>query len=126
MNKTKASVIEKDDYLIVTEVGERTSLQEIVKDVKTVYEAAKGYDKRYILADFSRVNNAVPLTDAFNIVKIFENKFPELSQLTISYVANENNLNLIKFWEYVSNQRGFEIKVFTDFDEAEEWLLSVK
>lgn len=126
MEETKTSVIEKDGYLIVTEVGDRTNLLSIVEDAQIVYEAAKRHNMKYILADFSQVNNDVPIVDAYNIVKVFENKFPELKELTVSYVANANTLQLIKFWEHISNQRGFDIKVFTDYDEAEKWLKSVK
>lgn len=124
MNAPTATITDKGDYLIVTEIGERTSLLDIVEDVKTVYEAAKAYDNKYLLVDFHQVNNIVPQTDAFNLVRIFESKFPDLSDLTFSYITNAENLQLVKFWEHISNQRGFKIKVFTNFDEAQNWLIS--
>lgn len=50
---------------------------------------------------------------------------PELMRIDVAFVDKyREQLELNKFTELVATNRGLTVKVFTNFDEAEKWLLS--
>lgn len=111
------------DYLKVIGEGERNDLTAIIEGTKQINEAASKFGVRHLLVDYQQVTYNVDLTQAFNIVKVYESNIPEIKKITIAAVGNKDHIELIKFWESVCNRRGFLFKLFDHIEEAEAWLL---
>lgn len=116
----------KDGYMLAIGEGERNNLTEMTEATKSMVAAATELGMTHILADYRKVKYNVPLTDAYNLVKVYETKTPTLKSFTIAGVMNEVDRELIKFWESISNRRGFEFKIFTNIDDALRWLQDKK
>jgi len=112
----------KDGYMLAIGEGERNNLTEMIEATKTTVSAATELGMTHILADYRKVKYNVPLTEAYNLVKVYETKTPVIKSFTIAGIMNEEDRELIKFWESISNRRGFEFKIFTDKEEALNWL----
>ncbi len=113
----------RDKYLLVTGEGERNDLTSITEGTKKINESAAKFGTNFLLIDYRNVTYNVDLPQAYNIVKVYESQVPEIKKITIAAVGNPKNMELIKFWESISNRRGFRYKVFTAIEDAEQWLL---
>lgn len=120
--KNESSIEVKDGYLLVTSKGVRSEFNSVIEGTNKINEAAKNYGLKYVLADYRNVKYDVPIADAFNLVKVYENKLPIFNEIIICAVTNEESLEIAQFWESICNRRGYNYKVFTDFDKAEHWL----
>ncbi len=113
----------KNGYLLVTAKGDRNDFMSVINGTKIINEAAKLHNINYVLADYRFIKYNVPLSDAFNLVKLFDQKIPSFGNLTIGAVTNEHNMELAKYWESICHKRGYHYKVFPTFQEAEDWIL---
>lgn len=112
----------RDNYLLITGEGVRNDLTTLIEGTKQINEVAAKFGVSFILADYSNVTFNVDFAQAFNIVKVYESQVPEFKKITIAGVGNAQNMELVKFWESVSNRRGFKYKIFSNLNEAEKWL----
>lgn len=115
----------RDYYLYVAPEGVRRDLSSIVQGTKKIQELVSSYDARYVLADYRKVRYEVPLTEAYNIVKVYENKVPEFSTLVMAAVVHPSSIEIAQFWQSMSHKRGYAFKVFHDIEEAEHWIVKV-
>lgn len=120
--KNESSIELKEGYILVIARGTRKDFGDIIEGTFKISEAAKAYNLNHILADYREVDFDVPLADAFNLVKLYENKIPVFNNLVISGVINKSNWEIAEFWESIGNRRGFNFKAYTDFEEATKWL----
>lgn len=116
----------RDGYILAVGEGVRNDLTSMIESTKKTVAAAESFGVKNILADYRKVKYNVPLTEAYNIVKVYETRTPEIRDLRIAGVINIEDMELIKFWESVSNRRGFEFKIFLDMDAALKWLVHTK
>ena len=123
--KDKTTLELKEGYLIITVEGVRNDFDSLVVGTKKINEAAQAYNVNYILADYRKLRYDVPMADAFNLVKMFEQDLPLFDKIVISAIANPLDLELAKFWESICIKRGYQYKVFTDLEEGEEWIQSM-
>lgn len=112
----------RDDYLYFKAIGERNNLSDVVSGSTRLYETAQKLNESHILADYRELIFNVPITEAYNLVRVYENKHPRFYDTALVCVTNPMNLELIKFWVSVSRKRGFNTNVFLTIEEAEEWL----
>lgn len=84
---------------------------------------ARESGSRKMLVDFRQIQINVRITEAFNIVKTYEKKMPDLRTVLVAAVFESQHRAFASYWQEVSSKRGFTIKVFEDFGEAEKWLL---
>ena len=118
----QSSIQDKAGYLLVTAKGQRDSFKAVIEGTKQINEAAKKHNIKFILADYRGVTYNVPLTDAVNLVKLYEHALPLFQEIVISAVTHYGNMEIARMWESICIQRGFKYKVFIDFNEAETWL----
>jgi hypothetical protein len=109
-------------YLFVKGRGTRKNLQAVFDSATTLTKIIEDNKARYILLDYSTVITHSSNVDVFNITRLYETK-PVFSHLCVSCIVNPDEVTLDKFWEDVSNKRGYNFKIFTDPGEAEAWLL---
>jgi len=112
----------KDDYLYIKVSGERKSLLEIFEGTAKLHYVAQQMHASLILADYRKVHFNVNMTEAFNLVRLYENKFPDFGKMSVATVVNTENLEIAKFWEAICIKRGFNNKAFLHIGEAEKWL----
>ncbi len=111
----------KEGYVVVTAHGKRNLLA-IIEGTKKLNEIAEANNVKFALVDYRDVIINTPLADAFNLVKLYEQKLPRFSESVISLVVTERNLEIARFWESVCHKRGYQYKLFTDYKAAENWL----
>lgn len=109
-------------YLFVKGRGVRKNLQAVFDSTNELTKIIEETKSKFILLDYSEVITHSSNVDVFNITRLYETK-PVLHESCVSCITNPEEIALDKFWEDVSNRRGFNFKVFTDADEAEAWLL---
>lgn len=112
----------KEAYVHIKTKGIRNSLIDIVNGTARIYEIMKQNKKYYFLLDYRDVDFNVTRIEAFNIVRHFETHFPELSKACLAMVVNESSFEVVKYWETICQQRGFNNMVFRDTDKATKWL----
>ena len=122
--KPNVTFEKRDHYILATGQGVRNDLTTIIEGTKKIQEIVNQYGLQYVLSDYREVIFNVSSTEAFNIVKVYESKLPEIKGVIIAAVISREFLDLLKFWESICQRRGFMYKVFTEIDEAEKWLLS--
>ena len=117
--------IEKHDtYLKIIGEGERSDFISIAENSTKIYNLLTELKYSQLLLDYSAVNFNIPLTQGFNMVRFYEQKFPGIMNIAVAVVLNENNILLGKLWDEVAESRGFVFKTFISVEEAEAWLLS--
>lgn len=112
----------KEGYIYVKAQGIRNSLIDIVDGTARIYEVMKQKQIYYFLLDYQNVDFNVTRIEAFNIVRHFETHFPELNKASLSMVVNAKSFDVVKYWETICQQRGFNNMVFKDTDNATKWL----
>jgi len=113
----------KDNYLLVVGYGKRDNLMAMNQASAQIYEKVLETKSRYLLMDYRNLQVNLHLSEAFNIVKRYESVLPELRNLKIAGVFSEQGLAFGRYWKEVSQQRGFLIEVFEEYEAAEVWLL---
>ncbi|MCE7864319.1 MAG: hypothetical protein DYG99_12335 [Bacteroidetes bacterium CHB5] len=113
----------KEQYLLVTGHGTRNSLAGMVDSATLIMKKARESGSRKMLVDFRQLQINVRITEAFNIVKTYEKKMPDLRTVLVAAVFESHHRTFANYWQEVSSKRGFTINVFEDFGEAEKWLL---
>ncbi len=113
----------KEHYLLVTGYGARKSLKEMVDTANLIMKKAQETKSTKMLVDYRKLDIQVRITDAFNIVKTYEQNLPELRNIVVAGVFEAHHRDFANYWQEVSATRGFTIKVFEDFNEADKWLV---
>lgn len=113
----------KEKYLLVIGEGERKDLLTLAEGTKKIYSVIEETNSHLILVDYRKVNFLIQNVDAFNAVRFYESKLPQLKSIAIAAVVNEDNVHIGEAWGRFSISRGFNFKVFTDLVEGENWLL---
>lgn len=113
----------KDHYLLVTGHGVRKSLKEMVDTAATIIKKAEETNSSKMLVDYRQLDIQVRITEAFNIVKTYEQSLPQLRNIIVAAVFEKHHRVFADYWQEVSSKRGFTIKTFENFTEAERWLI---
>lgn len=114
----------KDDYLLVTTQGEIKNLSDIMEDTIKIHAASQSLKVSRILTDNRKLNFDVALSEAFNLVRYYENKLPNIfGEISLVTIVRGKDLEIAEFWESICNKRGFNVAVFTDYAAGEKWLL---
>lgn len=113
----------KDKYLLIRGEGERKGMTVVAEGSMKMYEQIVESKSRLILIDYRNVNFEMGHTDVYNVIRFYESKLPLLTGVVVAAVFNKENMSLGKTWTEVGSARGFNFRVFSDFAEAESWLL---
>ncbi len=112
----------KEGFVHIKTHGVRNNLMDIVNGTARIYELIRQKNIFYFLLDYRKVDFNVSRIEAFNIVRHFETNFPDLAQASLSMVVNEKSFDVVKYWETICQQRGFNNMVFADVNEATRWI----
>lgn len=117
---------QKEDYLLVTGHGERNDFAAIMSATNRINEMVGTVKMKYLLVDYREVKFNTPITNVFDVVRIYETKMPDFKNLIVAVVLSHLNASIGKYWEEIAQQRGFNFLIFHDFATAEKWLLEKK
>lgn len=120
--KSDIIIERKEDYVIVKASGLRNTFTQIIEGTERLIDVSKHYDCKNILADYSEITFDLNLTEAFNIVKLYESKFTEFYNMRIAVIIDPKFIEIASLWERVSIKRGFDNKMFTEINAAIIWL----
>lgn len=116
----------KDEYLLITGEGERNDLSEVIEGTKLVYEAIEWHNCQLVLIDYRKINFNVRLTEAFNIIKVYEAQMPNFKNIAMAAVVNNESREIADFWKTIGKRRNFNFEIFESVELAEKWLLSTR
>lgn len=120
----KLSFSVEENYLSIKASGVRDDFMEIIEGTTKIAEASKRYNKQHILSDYRDVVFDLPLTQAFNLVKVYENKLPYFHRLHMASVVQSSQLEIASFYASICKKRGFNFEIFMAIEEAETWLIN--
>jgi hypothetical protein len=113
------SVLDKGSYLLVEFFGE-FSVEAGKQCVDRMAEACETHSRSKVLLDCRRMTGNMPVVDRFNVAEYGATKRRQLGRLAL--LNREDVVLPDNFVEHVAVNRGMDMKIFTDFDEAELWL----
>ncbi len=113
----------REKYLLVVGHGKRDDFSSMAEASSVVYDKIIETGSRYLLVDYRKLEINVGIVEAFNIVKRYETKLPQLKDIVIAAAFETQNLTFANYWKEISEKRGFYIQIFVDLDVAESWLL---
>jgi hypothetical protein len=116
----KFSFNKAGDILEVTTSGFDESLEEVnTYGYEVIMEAIKS-DCKQVLCNELNLEYRLGTIDLYQSGKFIAENAPGLGKVAI--VTTKNQLPEIKFWENVVNNRGLMVKVFSEIQEAKNWL----
>ena len=118
--KWKISHIPKSNIIHITTKGNMT-VEMLNKMVMEALENSKKYNSLSFLVDHRKVIVKCSFRDAFDRPKELQTLgLPRKSR--VAEVVSESNLEIFRFFETVSRNRGYQIQIFKDIKPAKEWL----
>lgn len=115
----------REDYLYVESKGVVASADELVAHADLVYAEFLKHNPQKILIYEMDTEFPPGLSSYLNLVNHYIDNFvPEIRSVKVAVVIQEKFKEIGEFWETVCTNRGFHYHAFTDFDHAEQWLLS--
>ena len=113
----------REKYLLVVGHGSRNDIATMEKASALILAKATETRSSNLLVDYRNLKVNVKLSDAFNIVRHYEEVHPHLKTIVIAGVFSTHNLEFGKLWTEIGRKRGFIIELFQDIQVAESWLL---
>ncbi|MBN1779788.1 STAS/SEC14 domain-containing protein [bacterium] len=99
------------------------SVDEIVCQTGEVVTLAKEKKSLAILTEFTAVIMNVSLIDVFKLTELYEQVgMDHHSKIAVLVSAADLNMEELQFYETVCFNRAWNIRIFTERDEAIEWL----
>jgi hypothetical protein len=108
-------------YLAARFTGTGT-LEEPWRQFELIAENSKRANKNKLLLDFTEAHAKIPLADRYFFVKEMR-IFARYKVVKVAVVGRSEQLDYKKFGELVAMNQGVNGRVFTNVEDAEEWLL---
>jgi hypothetical protein len=113
-------------HIVESKLQGNMTLGEVEEIVTKIAKIAKEKDCRLIFTDFREVSRKLPVWQIFELPNRLKNIFAALD-INVSRYKRANvvakDLDDYIFHENVMVNRGQNEKVFTDIDQAKEWLI---
>ena len=118
------NIEKKEKYLLIVGEGVKREFAELVEGSKVILNAVQNANCNLVLADYRNVRFEMDQTQAFNIIRHYEGRMQTFNSIAAAVVLGEENLGIGEVWSRVASARGFNFKIFSDYAEAERWILS--
>jgi hypothetical protein len=112
-------IIDKGSYLLVEFFGE-FGVETGKQCVDRLAEACEKHRRSRALMDCRRMTGVMPLLDRFRVAEYAATKRHQIGRLAL--LNREDVVLPDNFVENVAVNRGMDMKIFTDLEEAELWL----
>lgn len=109
------------DFLYAQATGIRTP-QTVIAIARDLVAACDehGYDRA--LVDVQGMNGTLATTDAYSLGTKYLKEFRRPGRLKVSILDAESNQYRFRFLETVARNQGFNLRIFSNIDEAMGWL----
>jgi hypothetical protein len=112
-------VYDKDEFVLVTYTGE-FNVEAANRTIDRALQACKEFGKTRLLLDCKNMIGALSVFDRFQVAEYGQKLQGTMSK--VAMVRPESQDPSDKFTETVAVNRGVNLKLFTDFEEAVKWL----
>ena len=85
---------------------------------------ASVHNTSYAISDFTEADLRLSIAFIYNIPELYERMGANRPIRLALINANEENDEIISFYQLVSQNRGWNVAVFADAEEAKAWLLA--
>jgi hypothetical protein len=109
------------DYLAARFTG-TCMLEEIWQQFELIAEHCNRANKNRLLLDFTEFHAGISLADRYFLVTSAR-IFAQYKIIKTAYVARPEQVDSKKFGELAARNRWINARVFTNIEDAEEWLL---
>lgn len=118
----QAKVIENHRH-IELQYSELVTPEELFEAFATAYSLAKKNGIYRFLADCSNMAGGHSIVDLYGLISLFEaSGIDHLSKEAILMPAIKASASDVQFYETACRNRGFNVRVFCNRDEAIDWL----
>jgi hypothetical protein len=119
MNR-QLQIEEMSGYLAARYIGQYTA-EVVWEKFELIAEHCERANKDKLLIDFTRAQADIHFIDRYFLGE--SSQVFALHRLKVAVAATREQIDPQKFGELVARNRGVNIRVFTEFHAAEEWLL---
>ena len=109
------------NYLHVQVTGIRT-IENIIAMLKDYHAVSDKHGYSKVVLDVRGMTGKLGVFNAYKLGKKNVQEFSQPGQLKVSIIDLEENRELSEFMENVVVNAGFNVRIFSDVDEAMEWL----
>ncbi len=112
------------DYLLIRSEANLKDEDDLIRHAILVFEEYKKYDNNKVILDGLATQFPSDLFPYYDLVQFYIEKFPpEVRTIKLACIISPEYNRIGKFWETVSNNRGFQYRAFTSLRSAEEWMM---
>ena len=108
------------DILLIKASGVSQDLEEAKRFSAAIAQTARVSGNLHVLCDESEVIYQIGLVDTYEAASYFAEQAPHLAKVAV--VRPFEGFQDAKFWETVAVNRGLIARVFSDADQARQWL----
>lgn len=111
----------QDDLLRVKAWGFDESPEDTAEYSLALLNIAIEHQTRFVLSDERELEYRLSVLDTYQHAEMLANVVPRIASVAI--VCHSQDYQGAEFFENVVVNRGLTLKIFTDLDEAEAWLM---
>jgi len=111
----------EDGVLYVTARGRDESMEEVLEYGASLIEKAAEAGVTHVLCDERQLEYALNTMQIFESAKQIAELVPRVAKVAI--VCNPRDVDDGRFWETVAVNRGLQVSMGTDIEQARAWLL---
>lgn len=115
-----------DDYLVIKAQGSRNNFHDVALENTEMVKQIDKYNPAKILLDHRDVTYQVNHSDALNLVRLYEKQHNRFDNILLACCVSIQFLDLGTYWSEIAQKRGFSFEVFTDIEDAIDWLSTSK
>jgi hypothetical protein len=120
----KTNLVENPGYIEVTYSG-KVSPEELFTALKNAVFLSRKNNVILFLADLTEMAGGHSVFDLYGAISIYETlKFDAKAKEAILMTSLQDTVDEIKFYETTCKNRGFNVKIFNQKEEAISWLFS--
>ena len=108
------------DVLYVTASGRDDSINDPLQYGAAIIEQALTHQSKRVLVDERELIYVIATFDLYETAKVMAENAPQVVKAAL--VINPAQFKDAKFWETVAVNRGLNVHLFTDIDDAKKWL----
>lgn len=116
----KFEISNGEDYLKVIAKGKDDDQSDVKNYTDAVVRAILDFKCKKVLCDERELQYNISVSDTFQLAEYVSRYSDQIVKIAI--VCNIKFFDDAKFYETVTTNRGMQIKIFTNIEEAESWL----
>jgi hypothetical protein len=121
----KNRLVESQKYVEMTFSG-NISPEELYEAIEISVALAHDNNIKLFLTDCTTVLGGLSIIDLYGLIPVFKRlQIGRDVKNAVIMPTIQESIKKIKFYETLCTNRGFNVKIFTKYDEALSWLISI-